>query len=75
MSQTFNKIYGTEVDDLISWQKLCAVLQIHPMPGGLKACQDVSMTIGAFKIQLNGLLNENGLAGCPLGTRQYCRLR
>lgn len=43
LSQTFNSTYGTEVKDLESWQKLCSVLEIVPMPKTLGACRDVRM--------------------------------
>jgi len=42
LSQTFNDVYGTEVDDLRSWQTLCEVIEIKPVPNVLKDCQDVS---------------------------------
>jgi hypothetical protein len=42
MSQSFNNMYGTEVQDLWSWQTLCMVLEIEPVPNRLEECQDVS---------------------------------
>lgn len=45
MSQAFNDAYGTEVDDLRSWQTLCEVLEIKPVPKILEECQDVSTAI------------------------------
>jgi hypothetical protein len=42
LSQTFNDTYGTEVDDLRSWQTLCEVIEIKPVPNILEECQDVS---------------------------------
>jgi len=38
----FNNIYRTNVDDIGTWQKLCQILGIVPMPEGLKECRDVS---------------------------------
>jgi hypothetical protein len=35
----FNDIYGTDRDNLESWQKLCHVLNIEPIPADLAACR------------------------------------
>jgi hypothetical protein len=42
LSQAFNHTYGTEVDNLESWQILCGVLQMDEIPDNLKECQEVS---------------------------------
>ncbi|KAF2799198.1 hypothetical protein K505DRAFT_346036 [Melanomma pulvis-pyrius CBS 109.77] len=39
MVLTFNSLYGTDVDDIDSWHKLCVALDIDPLPEGLKECQ------------------------------------
>lgn len=39
--QEFNKIYGTDENDIESWHTLCRVLTIDPIPDGLKACREV----------------------------------
>jgi len=41
MSMQFNDIYGTDVNDIDSWRKLCQVLGIFPIPGELEACRNV----------------------------------
>jgi len=41
MAKQFNDIYGTDVNDVNSWRKLCQVLAIDPIPEGLKACRKV----------------------------------
>ena len=41
MSQTFNSSYGTDIDDLSCWRKLCSVLGITDVPITLEACRDV----------------------------------
>jgi hypothetical protein len=41
MVQKFNDIYGTDVGDLNSWQHLCHVLDIEPVPTKLKKCREV----------------------------------
>lgn len=42
LSQAFNHTYGTEVDNLESWQILCRVIQMDEIPDNLKECQEVS---------------------------------
>jgi hypothetical protein len=42
LSQAFNHTYGTEVDNLESWQILCRVVQMDEIPDNLKECQEVS---------------------------------
>jgi hypothetical protein len=37
----FNKIYGTDENDLGSWQALCRVLDIVPVPTTLRECRQV----------------------------------
>jgi hypothetical protein len=41
MVQKFNDLYGTDVGDLNSWQNLCHVLGIDPVPTKLKECREV----------------------------------
>lgn len=38
----FNYFYGVDVNDLVAWQHLCQVVQIHPIPDDLEGCQEVS---------------------------------
>jgi hypothetical protein len=38
----FNHIYGTDVNDIASWWKLCEDLEIDPLPQGLDECRAVS---------------------------------
>lgn len=38
----FNDIYGTDEEDLRSWQGLCRVLNIEPVPEELQECRKVS---------------------------------
>jgi hypothetical protein len=42
MVQQFNIIYGTDMEDINAWRYLCRVLEILPIPKGLKECQGVS---------------------------------
>lgn len=41
MVQQFNDLYGTDVNNISSWYKLCQVLQVSPIPEGLEACREV----------------------------------
>ncbi len=40
----FNRLYGTDVNDIESWHKLCVALNITPLPGDIKECRRVSQT-------------------------------
>ena len=42
MVQQFNDLYGTDEEDLNSSQNLCHILNIEPVPEGLKQCRNVS---------------------------------
>ena len=37
----FNSTYGTDVNSVASWQSLCRVLGISPVPPTLEECQSV----------------------------------
>ncbi|TDL17498.1 hypothetical protein BD410DRAFT_696001, partial [Rickenella mellea] len=41
LTQEFNEIYGTDVNKLASWQALCRILEISPVPDKLKECRAV----------------------------------
>lgn len=36
-----NNLYGTDVDDIEPWQKLCLALDIIPLPQGINKCRKV----------------------------------
>jgi hypothetical protein len=42
MVLAFNALYGTDVNDIGAWHKLCVALDITPLPSGLKDCRNVS---------------------------------
>jgi hypothetical protein len=42
MVQQFNGLYGTDQNDLPSWQRLCCILDIDPVPDRTKECREVS---------------------------------
>ena len=39
----FNSIYGTDVEGVTSWQSLCRVLGISPVPTTLDECKKVGL--------------------------------
>jgi hypothetical protein len=39
--QEFNQMYGTDVNDIGSWQSLCRIVGIAPVPDDLKECREV----------------------------------
>ncbi|RFU27814.1 hypothetical protein B7463_g8510, partial [Scytalidium lignicola] len=39
--QQFNNIYGTDEKDINSWQNLCHILNISPVPASLEGCRKV----------------------------------
>ncbi|KZP03919.1 hypothetical protein FIBSPDRAFT_844491 [Athelia psychrophila] len=41
LTQQFNDYYGTDVDNIASWQKLCRRLGVEPIPEGLQACRAI----------------------------------
>ena len=41
MVHQFNSLYGKDVNDIESWQKLCLALDIVPLPQGIKQCRKV----------------------------------
>lgn len=41
LTQQFNDYYGTDVQNLASWQSLCRRLGIQPIPEELQECRDV----------------------------------
>jgi hypothetical protein len=43
MVQQFNQVYGTDEGDMLSWQALCRILNIEPIPEDLKECRKVSV--------------------------------
>lgn len=41
LTREFNDIYGTDINDINAWKKLCGVLGINPVPEKLKQCREV----------------------------------
>ncbi|KAI0721858.1 hypothetical protein C8T65DRAFT_169985 [Cerioporus squamosus] len=40
----FNRTFGTNAEDLASWQKMCEIIQIDPVPDELEACRRAVVT-------------------------------
>ncbi|KAH0826380.1 hypothetical protein J3R83DRAFT_5345 [Lanmaoa asiatica] len=51
--QQFNKVYGTNEDDLGNWQNLCYITHIKPIPEGLNACREAS-TLSSLSFAVRG---------------------
>lgn len=69
MVQRFNDLYGTDEEDLPSWQNLCHVLMIDPAPEGLKKCHEVRIRLVNFFLDIE--LKDGKSAGCS-DTREPC---
>jgi hypothetical protein len=66
MTQQFNTIYGTDEKNVYSWQELCRVLGVVPVPGDLADCLRVSI-VSCLHIQLPQLI-----VGATDNSRQSC---
>jgi hypothetical protein len=42
MKQEFDTLYGSDVNDINNWHKLCYILRIDPVPNTLEECRLVS---------------------------------
>ncbi|KDQ53381.1 hypothetical protein JAAARDRAFT_434156 [Jaapia argillacea MUCL 33604] len=60
LTQQFNAIYGTDVNDINSWRNLCQVLLISPIPEGLKACRQA---VEETHVNLVDLVDTQGTGG------------
>lgn len=40
--QQFNRLYGTDEDNLSDWQNLCYIVRVQPIPDDLDACREAS---------------------------------
>ena len=38
----FNETFGVDVNNLTSWQELCSILSVDPIPDDIKGCRSVS---------------------------------
>lgn len=59
----FTATYGVDVDNLASWQLLCLVLQINPIPADLETCRKVSLQALVYVPHTNRKFHE-WLRGC-----------
>lgn len=63
----FNAFYGTDIHDINSWQNLCQVLEIDPIPDSITACRKVRY----YKSILNVKLMST--QGCERNLRESSR--
>ncbi len=64
----FNDHYGTDIDDINSWHKLCRVLNIAPVPRDVASCKAVSALPIRFCFAIVNM--PNVLAGHPTSPRE-----
>ncbi len=69
MVQQFNHTFGTNAEDLASWQKLCEIIQIDPIPDKLKQCRRVRLSSSHCIVPPS----YYRLAGCRDVPYQYLR--
>lgn len=53
LAKQFNKLYGTDAENVKAWQRLCSTLRIEPAPVGLKDAREVSFSIGLGRERVN----------------------
>ncbi|KAF8798626.1 hypothetical protein BYT27DRAFT_7183660 [Phlegmacium glaucopus] len=60
ITKQFNSIYGTDVNNLESWQLLCDKLQVSPIPDNLKECREIVMSTHVNLVDLvdNGVVTQ-----------------
>ncbi|RPD61910.1 hypothetical protein L226DRAFT_571306 [Lentinus tigrinus ALCF2SS1-7] len=59
----FNDTFGTNAEDLASWQKLCEIIQIDPVPSDLEKCRRAVVT---SHINICDLLDAPFLGTAPI---------
>lgn len=59
MVKQFNDIYGTDPDSLESWQKLCHVLNIEPVPRHLGQCRQVGLMASTLFEMIRALIESS----------------
>ncbi|KAI8956720.1 hypothetical protein F5Y11DRAFT_364915 [Daldinia sp. FL1419] len=52
MISEFGKLYGTNNSSLSSWQKLCRVLEISPIPEDIKSCRKDVLSVHVNLVDL-----------------------
>jgi len=57
MVQQFNHIYGTDVNDVASWWKLCEDLNIDPIPQDLEGCRSLVRSLHVNLVDLVDMSN------------------
>jgi len=71
--QEFNNIYGTDENDVGSWQGLCRVLGITPVPGSLAECRKVVNTSHVNLVDLVGQPNSITLFTSEAALSEYTK--
>lgn len=53
IAQTFNAIYGTDMNDLRSWHNLFHAIHIDPLPENIQSCREVCLTFYHMYLCMN----------------------
>ena len=70
--EQFNRLYGTDKDNIEHWQALCYVIRIEPVPETLTACRKVCPS---RLVLINSCVADFHMTtkpGCPRRVRQSC---
>ncbi|CAE6420179.1 unnamed protein product [Rhizoctonia solani] len=57
LTKDFNDTYGTDENDLASWQKLCTVLNMKNIPDDLELCRKVTIRVKSTYVNLVDLVD------------------
>jgi hypothetical protein len=61
IAEQFNAVYGSNINDLTSWQLLCTELRLDPPPGTITQCRKVREQVAMAAVYLTLLC-----CGCRL---------
>ncbi|KAJ2925073.1 hypothetical protein H1R20_g12026, partial [Candolleomyces eurysporus] len=61
----FNKNYGTNANDLKSWQKLCAAVRMDPIPNNLAEAKKAMLGVHVNLVDLTCVANPSGIRLFP----------
>lgn len=69
MIEQFNATYGTDAGDLASWQNLCRVVRIAPVPESITQCKKVGIQFGG-SVDIAGRANREKHTGSQEDARE-----
>jgi hypothetical protein len=71
IAEEFNGVYGTDVDDLPSWHRLCREIRLTPLPQSITDCRKVRNSLQTRSATVNTVYLNTG---CQRRPCQYCWL-